>query len=65
MAVGTMVAAEAFVGGWVVGVTVGGGSVGAETVSMSVGGTAVGDDADGDADVQAVTKTTARIDAII
>ncbi len=53
------------VGGRVVGVTVGGGLVGAETVTIGVGGAAVGEDADGDAAVQAVTKTTARIDAII
>jgi hypothetical protein len=53
------------VGGRVVCVTVGGGSVGVETVTIGVGGAAVGEDADSDADVQAVTKTTARINAII
>jgi hypothetical protein len=49
------------VGGTVVGATVGGGFVGAETVTVGIGGTAVGDDVGVGADLQAVTKTTARM----
>ena len=45
--------------------TVGGGFVGAETVAIGVGGAAVGDDAGVGADVQAATKTTARMSTII
>ena len=53
------------VGSTVVGATVGGGLVGAETVTVGVGGTAVGGDVGVGADVQAVTRTTARMSAMI
>ena len=52
------------VGGTVVGVTVGGGFAGAETVTVGIGGTAVGGDVGVGADVQAATRTAARMSMI-
>ena len=49
----------------VVGATVGGGLVGAETVAVGIGGTAFGVDVGVGADVQAGTKNTARMSAMI
>ena len=53
------------VGGMVVGATVGGELVGTETVTLGIGGTVVGGEAGVGADVQAVTKTTARMSTML
>ena len=52
------------VGDTVVGATEGGGFVGAETVTVGIGGTAVGGDVGVGADVQAATRTAARMSTI-